>query len=170
MIYEVDRYYWNEQTFDCHKAELAVARILSRWAESFEARLLAPAKGVAETRRAGQLPAEAAERAAMAEELVSWIHENSQTSNLFYLMLRAPGDTSPQLFDHHDTGSAWYLQLSKEQAGVLAEELAKEGLPADLFYPSDDTVYVPYKLFGFIPFGDKLYSPKQWATRQAAKN
>ena len=171
MIYEADTYYWDDLGVDRQKAELAVARIVSRWAESYEARLLAPSKGAVETKRSGQLPGDPAQRAAAATEVVAWIHENSLAPNLFYLMLRAPGQgtAAPQLFDHHDTGSTWYLELSKEQAAVLSQELAQDGLPADLFYPSNETISVPYKLFGLIPFGDKMYSPKKWHAIQAAK-
>lgn len=172
MTYQFETYYYNDPHFPRKKAELITATILSRWAVYYEARLIAPIKGVGKETRKGELSLKDPEESRkIIADVVKWIHANSVVDDLFYLVLYEaypPTDLrqQPALFDHHDTAAAsWGLELNDDQFATLQKELVANDLPKDLFYPADKMVAVPIRLFG-IPFGSRYYTPKQWETRQ----
>lgn len=171
MIYNLESYYFRDPDFPLQKTELVVAVLVSRWATGYSARLLAPVKGIRETKREGKLPEGVKARKAFVADIVKWIHKNSAATNVFSLFLYEtyPPNEKDQvlLFDHHDTSSSWGLNMSEEQFRIFQQDLKDHDLPADLFYPSDKTVCIPYKLFGIIP-GERCYSPKEWEENQQA--
>jgi len=173
MIYNLEAYYINDSNLSEARIELEVARIVSRWAKGYSARLIAPKKGVHLTVQEDSLPGDLKKKETVIADIVRWIHNNSVTNNVFKLILHKdyppPSKREVALFDHHDTSSDWVLNISEDQFGVLQDELVKTGLPADLFYDADKMITVPAKIFGFIPFGDYWLSPKQYEARQRNK-
>lgn len=119
----------------------------------------------------GLLPIDSSEREAFVTELVRWIFANSIVEDLFYLLLDdgpVPQENKVARFDHHDDTCCWFLNLSESEFAILQDVWRKNDLPANLFYPEQETVCVPYpgnslksrvlRLSGV----QKCYTPMQW--------
>ncbi len=146
--------------------EVTAAALLP-WVTAYQARLIAPAKGVATPERRGTLPATPAEARALLRELVGWLEAHSAAGTLYTLRLFEPGAEQPT-FDFPDVPHDWSLWLTDEQWRAVQGALRAAGLPADLFYPAEAAICVPWpgqrwrdRLLRRLGF-QRCFTPRQW--------
>lgn len=113
---------------------------------------------------------------------MKWVFTNSDTSELFKLFLSSkPQDSNPLIneFDHHDDTCYCALNINPEEFAQLQSALTKNNLPADLFYPENESARIPLppnwfdrllRLLGFTSESCKIYTPLQWKYRESADN
>ena len=163
MRYIPDLYYFhNKEDFPSDKAILVTAKTIGNWCSHYKA------KGFANDIKEGRLPKNQKEKENFIEDLVYSLIKNS--ISIFGLHLYSRPNFSK--FSHHDVTSCWEITLSKDEFKVLQNAYLKSGLPSDIFYNPDDTIFRPYpfksklgKFLGtFWPFSSatKVYSPNQW--------
>lgn len=173
MAYLAELYYLQDQRdFPFRKAVLVTATTVSHWSSHFYAKLIATkSKQMAPMHKSGTLPANTEEKEAFVAELVSWLFENAVVDDLFCLLLDdkpVPQRGQVAKFDHHDDTCCWVLNLAENEFAELQAKWKEHGLPADLFYPEENTLCVPYpgtKLKARVlrSIGvQKCYTPKQW--------
>lgn len=160
MIYHPEMFYFQEtKDFPLQKAILVTAKAVSSFCYDYYSELIAPKKGIKDKVKQGVLPNDKLVREKLIEEILGWITDNSDFSDLFALFLYGnPRNTKQDecdKFDHHDTTSCWALNLTEEEFAKVQEEWKKNNLPEDLFYNRD---------LG-IQKGWRYYSPKRWEAR-----
>ncbi|MCX8062590.1 MAG: hypothetical protein N3D16_08410 [Anaerolineales bacterium] len=173
MLYLPELYYLQDQAdFPIQKAVEVTAVAVSRWCGYYEVRLIAPiSKAMVPTQKSGALPEAISERETFVRGLVAWIFAHSNPPDLFSLWLSdrpLSEKGSVAKFDHHDDTCCWVLNLSESEFEELQDAWQAHGLPADLFYPEEKQICVPYpgkswkarliRAFG----GQRCYTPKQW--------
>lgn len=173
MVYLAELHYLQDQkAFPFRQAVLVTAAAVSRWSSYYSARLIAPrSKIVATQSKSGSLPPNMDERESFVVELVSWLFENSIADQLFYLLLDDepdPGSGQVAKFDHHDDTGSWALGLTGKEFSELQVAWEARGLPADLFYPEEESHQLPYPGSGLkarllrVIGVKKFYTPRQW--------
>jgi len=175
-------YFWDTKDFskeNFHRAVEVVAITLAGFSDYYSAKLLAPKKGVQETKREGKLPAK---KDIFVKELLKWIYENSQLEDIFQLFLGDEEmvtslDNYRPKFEHHDDTCCWFLNLTEKEFKQLQKNLKKNNLPEDLFYESSKAICVKnqpktlvgkfFRSLGFV--SQRCYTPKQWEEEQKKK-
>lgn len=167
MLYSPELFYFFDQKdTPLKKAVLVTAKEIAKYCTYYKAKLIVPKKGVKEKERQGLLPSAAEEKEKFAKELIEWIFSNSLNLGLFTLTLDnlEIGKDKERVakFDHHDDTCCWVLNLSKDEFLSLQNAWKNNDLPADLFFPEEQTKIVKAKgLLGWFGF-TKIYSPKRW--------
>ncbi len=179
MIYVAELYYLQDQRdFPFQKAVLVTAQTVAQWCAHYRAKLIAPAKTVqGPAEKQGLLPIQPLERALLVEQIVQWIFANSLTDDLFYLLLDDQPISAPNgaaKFDHPDDTCCWFLNLNEDEFDALQAAWRENGLPANLFYPKDKAVCVPFpgsslkaKMLRALG-AQKCYTPMQWQAETAS--
>ncbi|MFH1848593.1 MAG: hypothetical protein ABH879_00225 [archaeon] len=179
MLYNSElHYFFDTPGFPFEKAVKVTGKQLSAWCRGYRAELLSPKKEVKAVIKAGLLPDRLKERKIFAENIVTWIFDNSVCNDLFALFLYKkypPEKDKPAKFDHHDDTCCWFLDLAPKEFDALKTSWKKNGLPADLFYPNSQAKLVPNRA-GFITKGLKslgfkvesftCYTPLRWKYRK----
>jgi hypothetical protein len=154
--------------FPREHAARVTARTVARWATRYQAWPVAdPAQ-----RRESRLPRAAAARSALIDAAFAEIEQvlagHAWPWEWVGLWLYR-GERI--LLDQHD-GVPAKLFLTAAQFARLQEALDQAGLPRDLYYPAWEVriVVEPYRVpfsNGSIVVGERAYSPRQWAQREA---
>ena len=172
MIYLPELFYFDDTPgFPLKEAVAVTAQVISQWCSRYNAKLLAPKKGVKITERKGLLPADE-ERQKFIKDLINWIFTNS-IYDMFALFLYRDSHKAKitAAFDHHDDTCCWALNLAPNEFEILQKEWSKNGLPKDMFYPEGKEKRVVQKKgrfsralesVGFTIENSKIYTPKQW--------
>lgn len=171
-------YFYNQPGSLLAEAIRVTATHLAQFCTQYEAKLIAPNKGVLITEKHGELPTSPAEKAHFVAELIQWFTSNSEFPDLFCLRLynepRNPQECA--IFDHSDDTCCWVLNISEIQFTSLQHAWQEAGLPHDLFYPENKTTVVSKPLgwfgrvltrLGFSFTGGHHYTPKQWTEKMS---
>ncbi len=176
-------YFWDTPDFPFRRAVEVTAATVARWSTHYYAALLAPrADCPGPRRRHGPLPASPDARAAFVADLVRWLFQSSSVDDVFALMLHTqpvpdPSAAAGAKFAHYDDTCCWTLSLTSDEFARLQDAWRAHGLPADLFYPADAEICVPYpgtrwwaRLLRLFKV-QKCFTPKQWEhARPAAED
>lgn len=176
MLYAFGLFYMQDRkSFPFQKSVLVTAKTVAQWCTHFRARLLAPSKKDIAQERQGVLPTDLLEKEAFVAELVQWIFANSLFDDLFYLLMdNEPIQQANKVakFAYYDTYHSWLLNLTDSEFGLLQEAWVTNGLPANLFYPEQETVCVPYpgnslkaKVLRWLGV-QTCFTPMQWQKYQ----
>ena len=174
MEYEFENYYYTQhEDVPFQQIVSVTVATISRWCTHFAALITSPkSKDIAPREREGQLPEDVGQREAFVKEILEWIFVNSDIEHHFYLDLYDGSDDDPMRackFMYADDGGMWLLYLTEDEFAELQDVWEANGLPRDLFFPSDEWRYVPHSGKGLmdrllrgigIP---KRYTPRQWA-------
>ena len=167
MIYLPETYYFRNNKVTYSPAALITAQALLKYSTGFKAQLTVPLKSVKEKIKEGHFPTGAKKKKVLLD-ILSWLKNNSLFENTFSLrMYRTypPGKNEMPVFQYHDDGCCWFLDINPKEFRGLQQVWKQNSLPKDLFYPENKKICVPSRFFFGMLKGNRCYSPKEWEAR-----
>lgn len=180
MIYLPElHFFYDQNDFPTKKAVFVIAKFCAKKCNGFEAKLLAPRSKNDEKTKEGSLSKVTKQREAKVKELLEWIYDNSLFDLYYFKLFRDYPKNKEAMFDHHDDTCCWILRLINEaEFSELKEELRKNHLPKNLFYPESAGICIPVtpgpiikflNLIGFNIKASRCYSPLRIEEEQKKK-
>lgn len=176
MIYLPEDYYFKynpkNQNFPYQKAILSTVYKISLDCKYYEAKLLAPKKGVKDRIKQGILPRTDDDKKEFIEKLLGWIWDNSIVDTFWLILSNEKKDgkiTNPKYLQYEGMSCCWSLELSEQKFNQLQKVWKNNNLPEDLFFPEDQLIVaIPKyyekwsKLRRILFSGTYSFSPKKW--------